>query len=106
MGMINQRNIIVFSDDWGRYPSTLQHIGKHLAINNRIIWIGSLGLRKPRLKLKDLYRTIEKISKIAKKNSVKKEIIDYHIFVFPFQKSIEGSCISFNKCWHFHNFAY
>lgn len=84
MGMINQRDIIVFSDDWGRYPSTLQHIGKHLAINNRIIWIGSLGLRKPKLKLKDLYRTIEKITKIVKKNSVIKEIIDYHIFVFPF----------------------
>jgi glycosyltransferase involved in cell wall biosynthesis len=82
--MINHRNIIVFSDDWGRYPSTLQHIGKHLAINNRIIWIGSLGLRKPKLKLKDLYRTIEKLAKIVKNNSVKKEIIDFHVFVLPF----------------------
>jgi hypothetical protein len=87
MNVIKNKDIIVFSDDWGRFPSTLQHIGKHLAVNNRIIWVGSLGLRKPEFTIKDIMRAFEKLFKITKKESLYKEVIEAHIFVFPFHDS-------------------
>lgn len=87
--MIINRNIIVFSDDWGRYPSTLQHIGKILAKYNKIIWVGSLGLRKPRLNKSDLKRIIEKLKSIffKKKNISISQVIELSPFIIPFHDS-------------------
>jgi len=62
--MLKGRDIIFFSDDWGRYPSTTQHIAKILANQNRILWIGSLGLRKPKLNFKDIHRIFEKLKNL------------------------------------------
>lgn len=80
--MLNNRNIIVFSDDWGRYPSTLQHIGKVLSKCNRIIWVGSLGLRKPQFSITDLKRVVEKLKLML--FSQKKNLISEVIIVNPF----------------------
>ena len=88
--MITNRDIIIFNDDWGRYPSTLQHIAKVLLKNNnRVFWIGSLGLRKPKINLSDLKRALQKIVKIffkSKKNKIISGIepILVHPFVLPF----------------------
>jgi len=62
--MLKDRDFIIFGDDWGRYPSTIQYIGKEIRKSNRIIWIGSLGLRKPVLSIKDFTRAFEKLKKI------------------------------------------
>ena len=62
--MIKKRDIIVFGDDWGRYPSTIQYLAQELAKDNRILWIGSLGLRKPKFHYKDFKRIYEKGEKI------------------------------------------
>lgn len=84
--MIKDRNIFVFSDDWGRYPSTLQHIGKILAKYNKIIWVGSLGLRKPRFSIKDLRRINEKLKRIFifSKSSSNAVVIEFTPFILPF----------------------
>ncbi len=58
--MLRNRDIIIFGDDWGRHPSTIQHVGRVLARYNRILWIGSLAHRKPRLNILDLRRFVEK----------------------------------------------
>ncbi|MGE5430941.1 MAG: glycosyltransferase, partial [Syntrophomonadaceae bacterium] len=85
--MLKNRDIIIFGDDWGRYPSTIQHIGRVLAKNNRLIWIGSLGLRKPELKLRDLKRAFQKISSVFKKSSpgerVMSPVIELNPFIIP-----------------------
>lgn len=88
--MLENRNIIVFADDWGRHPSTMQHIGKVLSEKNRLLWVGSLGLRRPELGLKDFKRLYEKFRKIISpsKNETDKEetpnVIEIHPFVLPF----------------------
>ncbi|MFH0733585.1 MAG: glycosyltransferase [bacterium] len=85
--MIKNRVFIVFGDDWGRYPTTLQHIMKRFLPNNKFIWIGSLGLRKPKLKIADIFRIIEKINKFIKKeekNTREPNITVLHPFIFPF----------------------
>jgi glycosyltransferase involved in cell wall biosynthesis len=56
------RDILIFGEDWGRFPSTTQHIGKVLMGRNRVMWVGSLGHRKPRLSLADVRRAAEKIT--------------------------------------------
>jgi glycosyltransferase involved in cell wall biosynthesis len=86
--MISNRDIIIFGDDWGRYPSTIQHIGKVIAKQNRIIWVGSLGLRKPKLNMYDIRRVWEKAKGILRKSSVElnyqNNVYLVHPFVLPF----------------------
>lgn len=68
--MISKRDIIIFNDDWGRYPSTLQHVAKVLLDNNnRLFWIGSLGLRRPKLNIADFKRAFQKLINILKKKN-------------------------------------
>lgn len=64
--MIENRDILIFGEDWGRFPSTTQHIGKVLLERNRVMWVGSLGHRKPRLSFSDVKRIFEKIFKMIR----------------------------------------
>jgi len=41
--------LLVFSDDWGRHPSSCQHLVRHLSIHRRVTWVNTIGLRPPRL---------------------------------------------------------
>ncbi len=85
--MIKDRVFVVFGDDWGRYPSTLQHIMKELIKYNKLIWIGSLGLRKPKFSILDLKRIFEKVKNIFVKKEVvilDQNITILHPFVLPF----------------------
>ena len=54
-------DLIVFGEDWGRHPSSTQHLVKRLAADRRVVWINSIGLRRPRLGLADLKRAGQKL---------------------------------------------
>ncbi len=87
---LENRNILVFADDFGRHPSTVQHLGKVLAKNNRLMWIGSLALRKPTYKPHDIKRLIEKFKKIFLVRAFGEfpkqtdNVLEVHPFVLPF----------------------
>ncbi|MDG1286199.1 MAG: glycosyltransferase [Rickettsiales bacterium] len=53
-------DIIVFGEDYGVHPSSTQHLMNRLAENHRIIWLNSIGLRAPHLKLSDIIRIARK----------------------------------------------
>ncbi|WP_432452684.1 glycosyltransferase [Agarivorans sp. QJM3NY_29] len=55
-----KRDLIVFGEDWQRHPSSSQHVITELAKDHRILWINSIGLRRPRLSWRDLKRLFEK----------------------------------------------
>ncbi|KGJ86542.1 glycosyltransferase [Colwellia psychrerythraea] len=55
------RPLIVFGEDWGAHPSSTQHIVKVLGQNRPVIWLNSIGLRKPRLTQHDLVRMFNKV---------------------------------------------
>ncbi|MEZ5792789.1 MAG: hypothetical protein R3D34_19040 [Nitratireductor sp.] len=57
-------DMIVFGEDWGRHPSSTQHIMRRMAGDRRIIWVNSLGLRRPRLARRDLLRLAEKAASL------------------------------------------
>lgn len=87
---LQNRNIIIFGEDWGRFPSTTQHIGRQLLKQNKIIWVGSLAHRKPKFSSSDLKRITEKLKNIfgltksSKSNSVQISPIIIHPFFIPF----------------------
>ena len=52
---------IVFGDDWGRHPSTTQHLIRSLPADDRVIWVNSVGMRKPSMSSRDLRRALGKL---------------------------------------------
>lgn len=59
--MITGRDFLVFSDDWGRHPSSCQHLFRQLAPRNRVLWVNTIGTRTPTLSWHDLRRAAGKI---------------------------------------------
>jgi glycosyltransferase involved in cell wall biosynthesis len=53
--------LVVFADDWGRHPSSCQHLVSRLLPGHRTFWINTVGTRKPRFDLDTLRRGMEKL---------------------------------------------
>ena len=62
-------NIVVFSDDWGRHPSSCQHIFGHLLSRCKVTWINTIGLRTVRVSLYDLKRAFQVLRNWASSSS-------------------------------------
>ena len=41
--------LVVFADDWGRHPSSCQHLVRHLLPGRQVVWVNTIGTRPPRL---------------------------------------------------------
>lgn len=57
----SQERLIVFSDDWGRHPSSCQHLVRHLLSECSVTWVNTIGTRRPAINLNTLRRGLEKI---------------------------------------------
>lgn len=53
--------LLVFADDWGRHPSSCQHLIRRLQNRFTIVWANSIGTRRPRANLFTLRRGFEKV---------------------------------------------
>lgn len=53
--------LLVFSDDWGRHPSSCQHLIKNLLDRWQVLWVNTIGTRSPQWNLATLKRGWEKI---------------------------------------------
>lgn len=53
--------LVIFSDDWGRHPSSAQHLARHWLRDYDIDWVNTMGTRRPTLSLADIRRGFEKI---------------------------------------------
>ena len=47
--------LLVFADDWGRHPSSCQHLIRELLPRHPVTWVNTIGTRAPRLNL-DTFR--------------------------------------------------
>lgn len=54
--------LLVFADDWGRHPSSAQHLIRRLLGRHRVVWVNTVGMRPPRLDLVTVRRGLQKIS--------------------------------------------
>lgn len=53
--------LVVFSDDWGRHPSSCQHLVSRLLPTRPVVWVNTIGTRPPRLDRATLTRGVEKL---------------------------------------------
>ena len=56
-----RQGLVVFGEDWGNLPSSTQHLMKHIAKHKTIVWVNSIGLRKPKFTRHDLLRMGQKL---------------------------------------------
>ncbi len=54
-------SLVIFSDDWGRHPSSCQHLTRHLLDRYKVLWVNTIGTRAPRLDLQTAKRVAEKL---------------------------------------------
>ncbi len=43
------KHLLIFSDDWGRHPSSCQHLTQHLLKRYPVTWVNTIAMRPPRL---------------------------------------------------------
>jgi glycosyltransferase involved in cell wall biosynthesis len=58
---VSAAGLVVFGEDWGRHPSSTQHLVRRLAEQRDVVWVNSIGLRRPRLDRADLGRVAGKL---------------------------------------------
>src|ERR1051326_1280590 len=63
--MIEGKDIICFSNDWDSDPLSKKHIMTRLAKRNRVLWINSIGNRRPTASVGDVRRVIKKFKDFA-----------------------------------------
>jgi glycosyltransferase involved in cell wall biosynthesis len=56
-------SIICFAHDWGGDPTSKTHIMRILARRNRVLWVNSIGMRRPAASGRDLRRIVDKLAK-------------------------------------------
>ncbi len=56
-----RRPLLVFADDYGRHPSSCQHLIRRMAADRSVFWVNTIGTRRPTLRLDDLRRGGEKL---------------------------------------------
>lgn len=59
---VGRTPLLVFADDWGRHPSSCQHLIGRLLDDRRVVWVNTIGTRTPRLDRETMSRAGEKIA--------------------------------------------
>jgi glycosyltransferase involved in cell wall biosynthesis len=53
--------LLVFADDWGRHPSSCQHLVRSMANDFAVLWVNTIGTRQPKFDLATVARGWEKL---------------------------------------------
>jgi glycosyltransferase involved in cell wall biosynthesis len=59
--MLKDQNIVVFANDFRSDPTSKHQVMKILSRNNKVLWINSIALRKPKVTSSDAGRILNKI---------------------------------------------
>ncbi|MBL8809556.1 MAG: hypothetical protein JNM43_05220 [Planctomycetaceae bacterium] len=70
-GSATSGSLVVFSDDWGRHPSSCQHLVRQLLPDFKVLWVNTIGTRAPRLDLQTFRRVAEKVMQWGRRSSSK-----------------------------------
>jgi glycosyltransferase involved in cell wall biosynthesis len=61
--------LLVFADDWGRHPSSCQHLVGRLLDQHPTWWVNTIGTRRPRLDLATVRRGLEKVRQWGRRSA-------------------------------------
>jgi glycosyltransferase involved in cell wall biosynthesis len=53
--------LLVFADDWGRHPSSCQHLIAEMLPRYQVNWVNTIGMRPPRADVATLGRGLQKV---------------------------------------------
>jgi glycosyltransferase involved in cell wall biosynthesis len=59
--VLEGQSIVCFANDWGGDPTSKTHIMRILARHNRVLWVNSVGMRRPTASRRDLGRIVSKL---------------------------------------------
>lgn len=59
---MTNRHIVCFAKDWDDHPTSNNHVMRLLARTNTVLWVSSIGMRRPRASARDLRRIARKIA--------------------------------------------
>lgn len=59
-------DIVCFANDWSGDPLSKKHVMRRLAKDHRVLWVDSLGNRRPGVNAKDMKRILDKLDRIAR----------------------------------------
>lgn len=63
--MMQGQNIVCFANDWDSDPTSKHQVMKILARTNRVLWVNSIGLRRPGASVGDASRILRKVTRFA-----------------------------------------
>jgi len=63
--MIRNESIICFAHDWNGDPTSKTHIMRILSDKNRILWVNSIGMRRPAASGRDARRLLAKLRQVG-----------------------------------------
>ncbi len=82
--VLRGRDMFCFGHDWSGDPLSKTHLMRHLAKDNRILWINSIGYRTPQASARDFRRAINKLKAVAEPvKEVEKNIFVLNPFAIP-----------------------
>jgi glycosyltransferase involved in cell wall biosynthesis len=61
------KDLVVLSVDFGRYPSPFEHVLRRFLPQNRVIWVETVGLRRPVLSRYDFTRAVGKTWRLIRR---------------------------------------
>lgn len=70
--------LLVFGEDWGAHPSSTQHLVQRLVNDRSVLWVNSIGLRRPRLSCRDFGRVSRKIVSMVRGSHMARTV-DPHV---------------------------
>lgn len=79
----HQPPLLVFADDWGRHPSSCQHLIARLLDHHRVCWVNTIGTRTPRIDLATCRRAFEKLKQWRRSPNTSEPSVDNLAVVSP-----------------------
>ena len=73
--------LLVFADDWGRHPSSCQHLIQALLGRREVAWINTIGTRPPKLNFDTLKRGLGKLKQWSASSKANKTTLPDHLQV-------------------------
>lgn len=64
--MLSGQDIVCFANDWDADPTSKHQVMKILARHNRVLWVNSIGLRRPGANAQDASRIIRKLRQFCR----------------------------------------
>jgi len=84
LDVLRGRDMICFGHDWSGDPLSKTHLMRHLAKENRVLWINSIGYRTPQASARDFKRAVNKLKMMAEPvKEVEKNIFVLNPFAIP-----------------------